>query len=82
MERIIQVAIIIIVVVGVWCGLSFLANKYAQFEREHPCIKSHVEIEYRQPMVYNASLGEGSGSIGVPLGNIQQIEKTVCDERA
>lgn len=46
----------------------------------YECIKSHTEKQFEQPMSINTGGGKYGGGVNIPLGNIRQVDVTVCDD--
>jgi hypothetical protein len=67
--------IILLIIFLLLLGFGFIAIK---FEQEHPCIKSHVETQTELPMYLQPGK---DGGVAIPLGNIRQVQVTVCDVR-
>lgn len=61
--------------------VCFLLIDFIDYYQTHPCLESHVETQYKQPMSVVVGGGKNGGGIGVPIGNIRAVQVTVCDKR-
>lgn len=67
----------ILIICGVF-GSVFLGIKSGiEYEKEHPCIKSHIEKQY-DPPTYMVPQGT---NIAMPMGNGKWVDVKVCDQR-
>lgn len=44
------------------------------------CLESHKEMQWQQPPSMVVGQSEYFGGVAMPLGNIKQVEVTVCDK--
>jgi hypothetical protein len=67
-------------VTALWVGvLVWAVASNAQYERKHPCIRSHTEKGFYQPPDIQVKVGEDMW-ISVPQVGFE-VENEVCDER-
>lgn len=70
------------IIVGVGIILFVGVFYYAvAWEKNHPCIQSHKELQYQQPLGLVVGGSKYGGGISVPMGNIKPVEVEVCDLR-
>lgn len=61
-------------------GFALLVAGIVYLISGYECVAGHNETQYQPPPTINVSMGEGQGSIGVPVGNIKPVEVWVCDQ--
>lgn len=70
-----KIIIIIIALIAMTIAIPLAYDFY------HPCIKSHVEVQYQIPPSVVVGQSKGVGGIALPIGNATPKNVTVCDER-
>jgi hypothetical protein len=72
--------LILVTVGAVWvCVMVWALRSNAEYERKHPCIRSHTEKVWYQPPPLHITVGEDQW-IDVPQVGYW-MDDTVCDER-
>lgn len=80
MSRIETIIIVIIVaILGFLIGIPVYEHFY---NKKHPCIQSHTEIQYKAPASVVVGNGKYGGGVAIPIGNMKPVSVEVCDLRA